>query len=78
METHSDSEEEGSENEDEFGENEPTLTRDDEEDVVFDMDTVLKVMATQEYDWIELLTSEEDKDSAAEGTDNEPAGYSSA
>ena len=75
---HSDSEEEGSEDEDEFGENEPTLTRDDEEDVVFDMDTVLKVMATQEYDWIELLTSEEDKDSAAEVTDNEPAGYSSA
>jgi len=61
-----------------FGEDEPTLTRDDEEDVVFDMDTVLKVMATQEYDWIELLTSEEDKDSAAEVTDNEPAGYSSA
>ena len=46
--------------------------------IVFDMDTVLKVMATQEYDWIELLTSEEDKDSAAEVTDNEPAGYSSA
>jgi len=78
METHSDSEEEALEDEDEFGEDEPTLTRDDEGDVVFDMDTVLKVVATQEYDWIELLTSEEDRDSTAEVTDNEPAGYSSA
>ena len=66
------------EDEDEFGEDGPTLTRDDEGDVVFDMDTVLKVVATQEYDWIELLTSEEDRDSTAEVTDNEPAGYSSA
>jgi hypothetical protein len=76
-EMHSDSEEE-KEDEDEFGEDEPTLTRDDEEDVAFDMDTVLKVMATQEYDWIEALSSSsEDRDSAAEVTDNEPAGYSS-
>jgi hypothetical protein len=76
--SYSDSEEEALEDEDEFGEDEPTLTRDDEGDVVFDMDTVLKVVATQEYDWIELLTSEEDRDSTAEVTDNEPAGYSSA
>jgi hypothetical protein len=75
METQSDSEEEV--DEDEFEENEPTLTRDDEDDVVFDMDTVLEVMSTQEYDWIEILTSEEDRESAAETTDNEPAGYSS-
>jgi hypothetical protein len=50
------------------------LTRDDEEDVVFDMDIVLKVMTTPEYDWSEILSSEE---SVAEVTDNEPAGYSS-
>ena len=41
------------------------------------MDTVLKVMATPEYDWSEILSSEEGRDSGAEVTDNEPAGYSS-
>jgi len=34
-------------------------------------------MATLEYDWSEILSSEEDRDSAVEVTDNEPAGYSS-
>ena len=75
--TDSEEEEEQDGSADEFGEDEPTLTRDDEEDVVFDMDTVLKVMGTPEYDWSEILSSEEDRDSAAEVTDNEPAGYSS-
>jgi hypothetical protein len=77
-EMQSDSEEEEQDGSaDEFGEDEPTLTRDDEEDVVFDMDTVLKVMAPPEYDWSERVSSEEDRDSEAEVTDNEPAGYSS-
>jgi hypothetical protein len=39
----------------------PTLSRDDEEDVEFDMDTVLRVMETEEYYWEEMLSSEMDR-----------------
>jgi hypothetical protein len=55
---------------DEFGEDELTLTRDEEEDVVFDIDTVLKVMATPEYEWREMLSLEEEdrsRDSVGRG-----------
>jgi hypothetical protein len=38
--TDSEEEEEQDGSADKFGEDEPTLTRDDKEDVVFDMDTV--------------------------------------
>jgi hypothetical protein len=37
--------------------------------VVFDMDTILKVVATLGYDWTEMLSLEEDN-SATEVTDN--------
>lgn len=50
-------------NDDEFMSGGPTLTRDDEDDIEFDMDTVVQYMGHGEYNWDEFLSSGLDSDS---------------
>jgi hypothetical protein len=55
-----DDESDENEGDQEFSVGEPTLSRDDEDDVSFDMDTVIGAMETEEYHWEEMLSSEMD------------------
>jgi hypothetical protein len=70
----SDGDEDEREDNNEFSLGGPTLSRDDEDDVVFDMDTVVGVMQTEDYYWEEMLSSE--MDSESEGSDQ--AGWASS
>jgi hypothetical protein len=47
----------------------PKMKLEDEDDVAFDMDTVIQFMDTEKYYWGEMLSSEAETDSAgsAEG-----------
>lgn len=65
-----DSDEDGDENNTEFITDGPTLTREDEGDVDFDMDTVMQYIGSEEYAWEDMLDSEMESDS--DGGDEQP------